>query len=83
MQVPETVKVRVNGTVVEVPAGATAAVAMVIARGFSRVSVSGQPRMPFCGMGTCFECRCEINGKTQRLGCQVICAPEMEVRTNG
>jgi D-hydroxyproline dehydrogenase subunit gamma len=79
----DTVTVRVNGRRVEVPAGATAAVAMIVERTFSRVSVSGQPRMPFCGMGTCFECRCEINGETQRRGCQVICEPEMEIRTHG
>ena len=80
---PNTVTVRVNGARVEVPAGSTAAVAMLVARAFSRVSVSGQPRMAFCGMGTCFECRCEVNGEKQRRGCQVTCEPEMEIRTNG
>jgi len=80
---PETITVRVNGATVEVPAGATAAVAVVMARAKSRVSVAGQPRMPFCGMGTCFECRCEINGETQKRGCQVLCQRDMEIRSNG
>jgi D-hydroxyproline dehydrogenase subunit gamma len=80
---PDTVTVRVNGVRMEVPLEATAAVAMILAGEFSRTSVSGQPRMPFCGMGTCFECRCEINGEAQRRGCQVLCEPEMEIRTDG
>jgi D-hydroxyproline dehydrogenase subunit gamma len=80
---PNTVTVHVNGARVEVPAGATAAVAMLIARAFSRISVTGRPRLPFCGMGTCFECRCEVNGEKQRRGCQVMCEPEMEIRTHG
>jgi D-hydroxyproline dehydrogenase subunit gamma len=80
---PDSVTVRVNGTAVEVPAGATAAVALLIAGARSRVSVTGQPRTPFCGMGTCFECRCEINGEPQRRGCQILCEREMEIRTNG
>jgi len=79
----DTVIVRVNGAAVEVPAGATAAVALLIAGANSRVSVTGQPRLPFCGMGTCFECRCEIDGEPHRRGCQVLCKRDMEIRTNG
>ncbi len=80
---PESIPVRVNGASVQVPAGATAAVAVLISGARSRVSVSGQPRVPFCAMGTCFECRCEINGEPQRRSCQVLCVPEMEIRTDG
>ncbi len=76
-----TIRVRVNGAPTEVPSGATAAVAVVIAQAGSRVSVSGERRMPFCGMGTCFECRCKINGEPQRRGCQTLCAPDMDIRT--
>jgi D-hydroxyproline dehydrogenase subunit gamma len=77
------ISVRVNGASIEVPFGSTVAVAIVLAQASSRVSVSGQPRMPFCGMGTCFECRCEINGEPQRRGCQTPCEPGMDIRTNG
>jgi len=82
MRMPDTLTVRVNGATVEVPVGATAAVALLIAGANSRISVTGQPRMPFCAMGTCFECRCEINGEPQRRGCQVLCEREMVIRTN-
>ncbi len=75
--------VRVNGSRVSVTAGATAAVAILIATGSSRISVSGEPRAPFCGMGTCFECRARIDGETQQRTCQVICKPEMEIETRG
>jgi D-hydroxyproline dehydrogenase subunit gamma len=79
----KTIVVRVNGASIEVPWGATVAVAMVMAQEPSRISVSGEPRMPFCGMGTCFECRCEINGEAQRRSCQVLCQPDMDIRTHG
>ena len=79
----ESVTVRVNGKAVVVAAGATAAVAILAAGEASRISVSGQPRTPFCGMGTCFECRAEINGAMYRLSCQIPCEPGMEIRTNG
>jgi succinate dehydrogenase/fumarate reductase-like Fe-S protein len=34
---------------------------------------------PTCGMGVCGECRVTIDGRPHRLGCQVICAPGMEI----
>jgi len=80
---PENVTVTVNGVAVRVPLGATAAVAVLISGGTCRTSVSGEPRGPLCGMGTCFECRVEINGEPQRRGCQVLCEPNMEIRCHG
>jgi sarcosine oxidase subunit alpha len=71
--------VYVNGRALEVPSGATVAVAVLLAGEFCRTSVSGQPRSPLCGMGTCFECRVEINGETQRRSCQVLCEPKMRI----
>lgn len=78
----ETVNVRVNGAEVTVPAGASAAVAMLTAGAACRTSVTGQPRSPLCGMGTCFECRAMINGEAHVRSCQVICEPEMDIRTS-
>lgn len=78
---PKTIPVRVNGASIDVPEGTTAAAALVSTNGFSRTSVSGEKRSPFCGMGTCFECRCEIDGEAHRRGCQTACAPGMEIRT--
>jgi D-hydroxyproline dehydrogenase subunit gamma len=47
-----------------------------------RRSVSGQPRAPLCGMGTCLECRVTINGQPQCKSCQTLCEEGMEVTTD-
>ena len=80
---PETVIVYVNGRAVTVPEGATVAVAVMVSEGVARTSVTGEARTPVCGMGTCFECRVEINGETHRRSCQVVCQPKMEIRCRG
>jgi D-hydroxyproline dehydrogenase subunit gamma len=72
----------VNGTPVSVPQGATVAVAVALAGRPCRISVTGSPRGPLCGMGICFECRVMINGNSHRRGCQILCAPGMEVKTD-
>jgi D-hydroxyproline dehydrogenase subunit gamma len=80
---PENVRVYVNGGAVNVPRGSTAAVAVMLSARVTRTSVSGQPRAPLCGMGTCFECRVEINGQTQQRSCQVLCEPNMGIKCCG
>ena len=35
-----------------------------------------------CGMGICFECRAEIDGKPHQRTCQMLCSAGMQVRTN-
>ena len=79
---PESVTVRVNGKPVSVRAGATVAVAVLASGATCRASVSGQPRSPLCGMGTCFECRVAINGEPQRRSCQALCEANMEIEAN-
>ncbi len=79
----ETVTVRVNGTPAEVPVGSTVAVAVLLSTGVCRTSVSGQPRAPLCGMGTCFECRVEINGQIHQRSCQLLCEANMEINVHG
>lgn len=74
--------VRVNGVSVSVAEGATVAVAMMIAGQPCRVSVTGEPRGPLCGMGICFECRAVVNGIPHSRSCQLQCEPDMEVRTD-
>ena len=74
--------VRVNGASVSVPAGATVAVAMVMAGQPCRSSVLGEPRGPLCGMGICFECRAVVNGISHSRTCQLLCEPDMEVKTD-
>ena len=77
------VQLKVNGRPLTVPEGTILAVALAQA-GISRFrrSVSGLPRTPFCGMGTCFECRVTINGEPNRRSCQTLCQEGMEVSTD-
>jgi D-hydroxyproline dehydrogenase subunit alpha len=76
------IAIRMNGTRVQVPERTSAAAAVLLSGAFSRTSVSGEARAPFCGMGTCFECRCEIDGEPHQRGCQVMCRPGMEIRSD-
>lgn len=79
---PNELTVRVNGALISVQPGSTVAVAMVIARQPCRISVSGEPRGPLCGMGICFECRAIVNGMPHSRSCQLLCEPGMDVRTD-
>ena len=71
----------VNGAPVSVSPGTTVAAAILISGSSTRVSVTGEPRAPLCGMGICFECRATINGFAHRRSCQILCEQGMEVRT--
>lgn len=79
----ECVTVYVNERAVTVPEGATVAVAVMISEGLCRTSVTGEARAPLCGMGTCFECRAEINEVAHLRSCQVLCRPQMKIRVRG
>ena len=79
---PETITLTVNGAAVQIPSGCTVAVALTLLQEPCRTSVSGQPRGPLCAMGVCYECRVTIDGIPNRLACQTLCAPGMEVRTH-
>jgi sarcosine oxidase subunit alpha len=46
-----------------------------------RRSVSGEPRGPLCGMGTCYECRVTIDGVEHRRACLVPVAEGMRIGT--
>lgn len=64
--------IEVDGVPVAVPAGCTVAAALAIAGTLrTRVSVRGERRFAFCGMGQCQECRVTIDGIPHRLACQV------------
>lgn len=75
-------RVSVNGTPVLVPPGATVAVALMMAGQPCRISITGEPRGPLCGMGICFECRAIVNGIPHSRSCQLLCEPDMDVRTD-
>lgn len=68
------VTVTIDGATVSVPAGFTAAAAMLLhTTGATRTTaVSGEGRAPYCMMGVCFECLMEIDGEPNQQGCLVI-----------
>ncbi|MGC2299188.1 MAG: (2Fe-2S)-binding protein [Acidobacteriaceae bacterium] len=72
----------VNGATVTVASGTTVAAAVLQAGQITRVSVSGEPRGPLCGMGICFECRVTIDGVPHQRSCQILCAPGIHVTTD-
>ena len=76
------VTISADGRSVRVPAGVTVAAALVdLGVAAFRRSVSGEPRAPLCGMGTCYECRVTIDGVAHRRACLVLVADGMHVTT--
>ncbi len=76
-----TIEFLLDGKALRVPAGITVAAALAHQPpGYSRLSVSGQARAPFCGMGICHECRLTVDGR-RRLACQTLCSDGMRVET--
>lgn len=78
----EQLTLTVNGAEVVVPSGASVAVAVLLARGWCRKSVTGEMRGAVCGMGVCLECRVTINGTRHSRSCQVPCEAGMDVRSD-
>ena len=78
---PERLEIKINDRPVTVDPGCTVAAAILIAGQPCRTSITGQPRGPLCGMGTCFECRATVNGIPHTRTCQLLCEPAMQVRT--
>jgi predicted molibdopterin-dependent oxidoreductase YjgC len=76
-----TVMVVVNGRRVAVPAGCSAAAAMLLhGVGVTRTTpVSGEGRAPYCMMGVCFECLLQIDGEPNQQGCLVIVREGMRI----
>ena len=79
----DVISIRVNGVRVSVSQGTTV-LAAILSSGISTVrrSVSGDPRGPLCAMGICFECRATVNQERHTRTCQLLCAAEMDVRTD-
>jgi predicted molibdopterin-dependent oxidoreductase YjgC len=77
-------RVTIDGTAIDVPAGASVAAALVIAGSMcTRRAVTGGPRFAFCGIGQCQECRVTIDDRPHRLACRTVCAPGMIIETGG
>jgi D-hydroxyproline dehydrogenase subunit gamma len=80
---PDTVTLVVNGVSVEMPVGSMVSTAILKTGIYTfRRSVTGEPRGPLCGMGTCFECRVTIDGEPHCRSCQTVCTNGMDVRTD-
>ncbi|MGH9514294.1 MAG: 2Fe-2S iron-sulfur cluster-binding protein [Terriglobales bacterium] len=80
---PDEITLTINGRNVRMPAGATVATAIATASTYCRRSVTGEPRSVLCGIGICFDCRAEIDGKLHQRSCQILCYPGMRVGTQG
>jgi predicted molibdopterin-dependent oxidoreductase YjgC len=78
---PATIAVIVEGAVVHVPAGASAAAALLAASlcRTRETSVSGEPRAPYCMMGVCYECLAEIDGVPNQQSCMIEARTGMHV----
>jgi sarcosine oxidase subunit alpha len=74
------IELTVDGRVIAVAPGTSVAAAVMMAGSPTRISVTGEPRTPLCGMGICFECRVTINGVPHQRSCQILCEPGMDVR---
>jgi D-hydroxyproline dehydrogenase subunit gamma len=79
---PATIAVAVEGRIVQVPEGASAAAAMLLA-GLASIrdtAVGGGGRGPYCLMGVCFDCLAEIDGVPNRQSCMVAVRSGMRIR---
>jgi hypothetical protein len=78
----ESIEILIDGRCQRVREGASLAVALLeLAVPAFRYSVSGEPRGPLCGMGTCFECRVTVGGRPHQRACLIPCIRGMVVET--
>ncbi len=79
---PELVDIDVDGNAARVPAGITAAAALLYLDCLpTRLTpVRGAPRAPYCMIGACYECLLEIDGRANQRGCQVEVRAGMSIR---
>lgn len=77
-----TLRMEVNGQPVEVPVGASVAVAVAALGVPFRRSRNGEPRAPLCGMGVCFECRVNVDGVMHLRACLIQARAGMRVNTD-
>ena len=75
------ITVMVNDRPLKLAEGSTVAAALLNAGVPCRISQSGKPRAPLCGMGICFECCAAVDGTKYRRTCQIVCRAGMTVET--
>jgi hypothetical protein len=86
------IAVEVEGRTVLVPAGASAAAAVLVAglpsirdmpvpnMPVSNVDGGHSERAPYCMMGVCFDCLAEIDGVPNQQSCMIAARPGMRIR---
>ena len=76
------IAVEVEGRTVLVPAGASAAAAVLLAGlpSIRETPVTGRGRSPYCMMGICFDCLAEVDGVPNRQSCTMTARPGMRIR---
>ena len=79
---PATIAVAVEGRTILVPAGSSAAAAVLVAgfRSIRETPVGGLERAPYCMMGVCFDCLAEIDGVPNCQSCMIEARPGMQIR---
>lgn len=78
---PILLHILVDGESVPARPGTTLA-ALLMQRGSAfRRSVTGEVRQPLCAMGTCFECRVNVDGVPHVRACRVVARDGMIVGT--
>ena len=72
-----------DGQTLQATAGQTVAAALLAAghRGLRRSTRRNEPRGLFCGMGVCFECLLQIDGRPNVQACLTPVAEGMQVET--
>jgi D-hydroxyproline dehydrogenase subunit gamma len=74
-------RIYVGGTAVDAREGDSVSAAL-LASGLDvrrATAVSGEPRLPYCMMGVCFECLVMIDGVGSRQGCLVPVVEGMRI----
>lgn len=79
-----TVTCTIDGSPLEVPAGRTAAAALMIEGDRARLRDTrgaGEPRGMFCGIGVCFDCLVHVDGRGPLRACLLEVEDGMAITT--
>jgi hypothetical protein len=77
----ETVQFSFNDTPIVARAGQSVAAALIASgERCLRIDEAGNPKGVLCGIGVCWECRCNIDGVTNTRACMTLVRPGMVVR---
>ncbi|RUV68126.1 (2Fe-2S)-binding protein [Mesorhizobium sp. M5C.F.Cr.IN.023.01.1.1] len=82
-QPADRIMIQVNGVPVIARVGQSLALAL-LENGLDHFNVnpmSGKPRLPFCMMGACFECRIIVDGVRDVLACRAEVRDGMVIKT--